>query len=108
MLTEIKGDIFESKSGALAHCVSRDLHMGKGIAAIFKERFGQVESLLSQKKTVGKVACVTSEKRSVYYLVTKERYYQKPSYETLKLALVALANQMQAKKETILCKSNCF
>jgi hypothetical protein len=48
-LTEIKGDLFDAKE-CLCHCVSADFYMGKGIAVEFKERFGHVDELLSQKK----------------------------------------------------------
>ncbi len=46
---EVKGDLFKCPSSAsLAHCVSEDLHMGKGIATIFKKEFGRVGELKSQ------------------------------------------------------------
>ena len=46
-----QGDLFASSSSAsLAHCVSKDLHMGKGIATVFKKKFGGVGELKSQGK----------------------------------------------------------
>jgi hypothetical protein len=43
------GDLFSSPdTDALAHCVSEDLVMGKGIAKIFKERFRGVGDLVAQ------------------------------------------------------------
>ena len=45
--TEVHGDLFTS-SDSLVHCVSRDLHMGKGIAAEFKKQFGGVDELRQQ------------------------------------------------------------
>ena len=42
----IKGDLFTcSNNASLAHCISRDLAMGKGIAKLFKEKFGNVKQL---------------------------------------------------------------
>lgn len=52
---EIKGDLF-SASASLAHCVSRDLKMGAGIAVQFRERFQRVDELRNQNKNVGEVA----------------------------------------------------
>lgn len=49
--SEVKGDLF-TKSGAedaLAHCVSKDLNMGKGIATEFKRRFGKVAELKASR-----------------------------------------------------------
>lgn len=47
--TEKCGDLFTSPpTASLAHCVSEDLHMGKGIATIFKKEFGRVGELKAQ------------------------------------------------------------
>uniref|UniRef100_A0A3P9QJ44 Uncharacterized protein n=1 Tax=Poecilia reticulata TaxID=8081 RepID=A0A3P9QJ44_POERE len=40
------GDLFTaSNHESLAHCVSRDLRMGKGIAVLFKNNFGRTSEL---------------------------------------------------------------
>lgn len=89
--TEIKGDLFSDEVNSLAHCVSADFAMGAGIAKIFRKKFGQVNKLLEQKKGVGEVAYLEEEtedgKRYIFYLVTKEEYWHKPSYETLEASL---------------------
>ena len=36
----------------MAHCVSEDMHMGKGIAVLFKKKFGGVEELRKQGETL--------------------------------------------------------
>jgi len=48
-VTEVRGDLFTSPD-SLAHCVSRDLHMGKGIATAFKKQFGGIYELRQQSK----------------------------------------------------------
>lgn len=49
VLKEIKGDLFSCPaSTSLAHCVSEDLRMGKGIATLFKTKFGRVSELKAQ------------------------------------------------------------
>ncbi len=46
---EIRGDLFSAPSNvSLAHCVSRDMNMGKGIATLFRDKFGQVKELKEQ------------------------------------------------------------
>lgn len=64
--------------------------MGKGIAVEFKKRFGRVDELLQQKKDVGDFAFIKSENRYVFYLVTKQRYFHKPSLKSLQAALQQL------------------
>ena len=51
--TFTKGDLFSAPSDAsLAHCVSEDFRMGKGIATEFKKRFEGVNELLNQSKII--------------------------------------------------------
>ncbi|CAN5841918.1 hypothetical protein BH23THE1_BH23THE1_35070 [soil metagenome] len=69
-LVEIKGD-------SLAHYVSKDLYMGKGIAPLFVNKFGSVDELKAQK---GDVAYLRRNGKFIFYLITKERYYYKPTY----------------------------
>ena len=46
---EIKGDLFSCPpTSSLAHCISEDVRMGKGIAVLFKNKFGGVQDLLRQ------------------------------------------------------------
>ena len=75
---------------SIAHCVSADLKMSKGIAVIFKERFKGVDELRKQNPQVGGCVMLKRESRFVYYLVTKERYFGKPTYNTLEGSLIAM------------------
>lgn len=51
---EVKGDLFGcAESVSLAHCVSEDMAMGKGIATLFKEKFKSVGELKSQGRFNG-------------------------------------------------------
>ena len=43
-ITEVNGDLFDSED-SLAHCVSADFCMGKGIAKTFVENFKEVRQL---------------------------------------------------------------
>eukprot|EP00286_Rhodomonas_abbreviata_P018800 CAMPEP_0181304586 /NCGR_PEP_ID=MMETSP1101-20121128/9236_1 /TAXON_ID=46948 /ORGANISM="Rhodomonas abbreviata, Strain Caron Lab Isolate" /LENGTH=496 /DNA_ID=CAMNT_0023410367 /DNA_START=43 /DNA_END=1533 /DNA_ORIENTATION=+ len=106
-IIEIEGDLFKSPStSSLAHCISVDLKMGKGIAKIFRDQFGGIEELRNQGVQVGGVAVLrrpsppiqekSGAKAFVYYLITKEKYWQKPTLVSLRSSLQAMAAHMKA------------
>jgi hypothetical protein len=46
---EIQGDLFSAASNvSLAHCVSRDMSLSKGIATLFRDKFGGINELINQ------------------------------------------------------------
>uniref|UniRef100_A0A3P9NHS2 Macro domain-containing protein n=1 Tax=Poecilia reticulata TaxID=8081 RepID=A0A3P9NHS2_POERE len=70
----VTGDLFTAPSQeSLAHCVSEDLRMGKGIAVLFKKNFGRTSELKEQKNLVGQCAVLTHDQRFIYYLVNIPR-----------------------------------
>ncbi|ETN66590.1 hypothetical protein AND_001624 [Anopheles darlingi] len=94
---ETEGDLFGApKDHSLAHCVAADLKMGGGIAVKFKQVFGKVDDLKAQKIGVGGVAVLRDPPRYVYYLVTKNSSYQKPTYADLRKSLEAMREHMAA------------
>lgn len=109
--TEIEQDLFEKYDEAMAaavaaaagkehivviaHCVSRDFVMGKGVAAEFRYRFGRVNALLAQQVPVGGVAHLDN---CIFYLVTKKRFTQKPTLSALRSSLRALAAKLRELK----------
>ncbi|KAL8559309.1 hypothetical protein ACOMHN_060000 [Nucella lapillus] len=93
----VQGDVLSCPpSEALAHCVSQDLEMGAGIAVEFKARFGGQQELKRQGKVVGEVAVLKREERFVYYLVTKRRFHDRPTYKTLRASLEAMKRHCNA------------
>eukprot|EP01128_Nolandella_sp_AFSM9_P006614 TRINITY_DN3443_c0_g1_i1.p1 TRINITY_DN3443_c0_g1~~TRINITY_DN3443_c0_g1_i1.p1 ORF type:complete len:383 (+),score=57.91 TRINITY_DN3443_c0_g1_i1:86-1234(+) len=90
-LTENVGDLF-SVSGkvSLCHCVSEDLAMGKGIAVLFKKKFKKVDELKAQMAPIGGVAYIKHRSRHVFYLITKAKYWDKPTYTDLRSSLEAM------------------
>jgi len=91
ILEEKEGDLFSCPTSAsLAHCVSQDFMMGKGIALTFRLKFGGVGKLRKQLKQIGQAALLylSGEERYVYYLVTKELYWNKPRLDSLEKALI--------------------
>lgn len=90
-LLDARGDLFTCPATeCLAHCVSKDLRMGKGIAVIFKNKFRGVDELKRQGKDVGDVAVLKRDERFIYYLITKPHVYDKPTYDTLRASLEAM------------------
>ncbi|XP_072016064.1 ADP-ribose glycohydrolase OARD1-like [Amphiura filiformis] len=94
---EVKGDLFKCPaSHSLAHCISEDIRMGKGIATIFKKKFGGVEDLKKQGVKTGSVAVLKREGRFIYYLITKDKYWQKPTYDSLQSTLEAMVQHCES------------
>lgn len=87
-------DLFSvSEDYYLAHCISADFGMGKGIVVEFNKRFDMKNKLQTKYPNFvndyhhyryGGMALIEGR---VVNLITKERYWQKPTYETLRNAL---------------------
>ena len=83
------GDLFELKdTHLLVHCISRDCALGAGIASTFKKYYPDLASDLSIyiKQTNTDRRCLIF-KGKVANLITKERYFNKPTYDDIQLAL---------------------
>ena len=53
VVEEIVGDLFKcDDKSSMAHCVSKDLKMSKGIAVLFVRKFGKVKELELQNKGI--------------------------------------------------------
>ncbi|CAG8605867.1 12688_t:CDS:1 [Acaulospora colombiana] len=89
---EVHGDLFEDSdpTDALAHCVSQDLRMGKGIADIFRKKYNGIPELKSQNKEVGQVASLRRDDRYIFYLITKLSAYGKPTEADFEKSLAEL------------------
>lgn len=77
----------------LAHCISADFGMGKGIVVEFNKRFDMKRRLQAKypdylnqytRKRMGGDCLLEGR---VFNLITKERYFYKPTIITMKLAL---------------------
>ncbi|XP_055383550.1 ADP-ribose glycohydrolase OARD1-like [Condylostylus longicornis] len=95
VLREIDGDLFSApKEYSLAHCVGADMAMGAGIAVKFRQIYQQVDELLDQNVSTGGAAVLKDEDRFIYYLVTKQYSYEKPTYDSLRSSLIDMRNHM--------------
>ncbi|VEN63597.1 unnamed protein product [Callosobruchus maculatus] len=68
--------------------------MSRGIACEFQRLFGQVNELKRQGGRVGQVLELQSGQRRLYYLISKEKSYQKPTYWTVWEALLDLREKL--------------
>ncbi|ALC44314.1 CG33054, partial [Drosophila busckii] len=94
-LNEVSGDLFTAPpTHSLAHCVGADLAMGAGIAVKFKEVYGKLDELNAQNPKTGSVAVLQDDQRYIYYLVTKEESWEKPTYESLEASLKKMRTHM--------------
>jgi len=91
-IREEQGDLFVlDTTHSLAHCVSVDLAMSKGIAKGFRDKYRQLAELRAQHPEIGSVCYVPSTPgHYAFYLVTKAKYFHKPTYESLESSLRAL------------------
>ncbi|CAM1319822.1 OARD1 (predicted) [Pycnogonum litorale] len=104
VLKEVKGDLFGCNPAAsLAHCISEDCRLGKGIAQMFKKKFGGIGELKSQQKKTGGVAVLKRKHRFIYNLVTKKSAWDKPTYKSLRSSLEALKKHCVSHDVRLLC-----
>lgn len=90
IIREEQRDLFTVPTGyILVHCISADLAMGAGIAKEFAKR-GVKAQLQRGYQDIEVGDCLVSNTtgwRAELNLVTKEKYWQKPTYETMRMAL---------------------
>lgn len=91
-----KGDLFDLDSTyALVHCISLDCAMGAGIAVEFDKRFPDMKGDLL--RTIGwndgnnpfTIEHHENDRR-IYNLITKEKYWHKPTYQSFEKSLEKL------------------
>ena len=104
MIKEVRGDLFAAlTSVSLAHCISADCKLGAGIAKIFRQKFGRIDQLKSTNAMVGEVAPLLVNNRFVYNLVTKEHFWEKPTYESLKNSLIGMKDHAMQHNVIEIC-----
>ena len=97
---EEKRDLFSvDDSYYIAHCISADFALGAGIAKEIDRRFNTREELkkkypnfyrkwVSTDPLANNGTCLLTGR--ILNLVTKDRYYEKPTYKNLSYALVMM------------------
>ena len=90
---EIYGDLFKVDSSyTLAHCISADCKMGAGIAKLFVKHNPEMRKVLqSVNPKISDAICYTGGNRhNVINLITKERYFHKPTRENFNKAIIEM------------------
>ena len=101
---EIRDLFMVSDEYYLVHCISADFALGAGIAVEFDKRFDMRRKLLSEypqylqyiKRYRIQGECILIDR--VFNLVTKERYFQKPTYKSVKQALMMMMKKLRVAK----------
>ena len=111
IIKEEFGDLFlTDKKYALVHCISEDCAMGKGIVVEFNKRFPRMKNTLLKffKENPDKHFPIAllyhsiKEQRNIFNLVTKEKYWQKPTYHTITVCINKMATICKKKILNIL------
>jgi hypothetical protein len=97
---EINMDLFNRpKEESFAHCVSEDFKMSTGFAQQVKETYKcRANELKAQKKTVGECAYLKYDNFYIFFLITKQFYHDKPTYQSLEKSLIDLLRQCKTLK----------
>ena len=95
-IKEIKYNLFNLPNEYyLAHCISADYELGAGIAVEFQKRF-HLRQYLHQNGKRTYPDCILVNK--VFNLVTKSKYWNKPTYESLTKSLEMMRDIIIEKK----------
>lgn len=105
IIIEQKKDLFEyAHKMPIVHCISSDFAMGAGIAVSVEKEFNLREKFsIGQKWIYPNVIFVSvgGENNSVFSLVTKKRYYDKPTYKTMFASLMKLFSFLYYEENSI-------
>ena len=92
-ITEIPGDLFSAKNVTYIQCISADIACGKGIAVAFNHHFDTKNKLKTKYENkilthwdAGNIGFAVLE-HPVINLITKCRYFDKPTEQSLRNAL---------------------
>lgn len=105
-INEEKGNLFDlSEEYALAHCISEDCALGAGIAVEFQRRF-KIRDILkeyirNEPKRYPRTIWTNTMGRLVFNMITKEKYWHKPTRENFELTLeelIDLCKQLNVHK----------
>ena len=112
---EKEQDIFELSNKDnyyFVQCISSDFKMGKGIALEFNRVFNCKNELVKEFKNFkweNTGRCIKAKNSIVFHLITKNRYWDKPTYRTLKESLMELKTLCleQNIKKLVMPKIGC-
>ena len=93
MIFMCSDNVFDCPSShSMAHCISGDTRMSKGVAVQFVREFPTLVKLRKGSKIVGTAAPVQVGDRFIYCLISKRKYYMKPTIADLHKCLSSMFN----------------
>ncbi|NHK30256.1 MAG: macro domain-containing protein [Asgard group archaeon] len=96
--SEVKRDLFiVDEDYYLAHCISSDYIMSAGIAVPFDRKFGLKEQFNKMNSNLLKYpTCILLGR--VFNLITKEKVWHKPTYDSLTQSLIKMRKICDEKR----------
>lgn len=113
---EVFGDLFDApEDNYLVHCISSDFVMGAGIAPQFTKRFNTKYNLMkthpnySERFLANNLVADCLLDGRVFNLITKHKVWQKPTYDSMHLALRKLLYECEIRdiKKLAMPKIGC-
>lgn len=96
LLKEHKGDLLQAPSShIIAHCISADGKMSRGVAKQIKQRYPRHKLERVGTSRVGDVTIQYHPDRVIMHLITKARYYDKPTISSLSSCIRKMKNLAQ-------------
>jgi len=93
-IKEIEGNIFDSPVDfAIAHCISSDFRMSKGIAREICQRYNVRNKLPPVTTYVGDTITTKHGSRTIFHLITKKFFFDKPTYTDIRIAIEKLKTE---------------
>ena len=96
---EQQGDLLDFPH-SIAHCISADFKLGAGLAKQIKEKFPSYFPTKKEYKQQVLHAQYLGHDKFVFLLIVKPRYFHKPTYHSLRKALLTLRDQMNFSEST--------
>ena len=94
--SEIQGDVLQS-TDSIAHCISANFKLGAGTARSIKRRFlTQYPDKEAIPSEVIWPQLIAEYQRFVYELITKARYFHKPTYKALRTSLETMQRHAES------------
>ena len=90
---ERQGDLLDFPH-SIAHCISADSKLGAGLAKQIKEYFLRYFPTKKEYKQQILHAQYLGHDKFLFHLIVKPRFFHKPTYRSLRKALLALRDQM--------------
>lgn len=98
--------ILHTPNDFVVHCISNDWALGKGIARSLDCKY-HIKSKPRDITKVGECYIDNYNGINIANLITKEKYWQKPTYETLKMSLYNLREKIPFGSKLVMPKIGC-